>query len=480
MKEYLTTIGLEIHLQLSTKTKAFCGCLNEFGREPNTLVCPVCLGMPGSLPVLNQEYFFRAIKVALALNSKVADRMKFDRKNYFYPDLPKNYQISQYDMPLSKGGFVEIIANNEVKKIGITRVHMEEDAGKLMHDEREPYSYVDYNRTGTPLLEIVSEPDITSPDEAYSYLVSLKSILSYLDVSDCSMEKGSLRCDANISIRPKHQTELGVKVELKNMNSFKAIKQALEYEEKRQSKSLSQAERIIQQTRLWNEDKKRTEPMRTKEEAHDYRYFPDPDLSVFTIDSDLINRIRESLPEMPQVKCKRFQQAYGISGYDASILISDKAMSDFFESCIRLYPQPKLIANWLIGQLQAYINENNIEFKLLKITPEHLSGMIELIDKGIINNNTAKDVLIEMLISGKTPNDIVKEKDLSLISDKSVIESLAYEVLKENLKVKEDYISGKKNALSFLVGQLMKKCRGKADPAIANQAFITIIEKEKA
>ncbi len=479
MSEYLTTIGLEIHLQLATKTKAFCGCQNKFGQSPNTAVCPVCLGFPGSLPVLNKEYFLCAIKVALALDSEVAEKMKFDRKNYFYPDLPKNYQISQYDMPLSKGGFIEITIDNAVKKIGITRVHMEEDAGKLIHDEKEPFSYVDYNRTGTPLLEIVSEPDIASPDEAYSYLVCLKSVLSYLDVSDCNMEEGSLRCDANISIRPKQQKELGTKVELKNMNSFKGVKRALEYEQKRQLETILAGEKIVQETRLWNEDKKRTEPMRTKEEAHDYRYFPDPDLADFTISRDIVDKIRESLPETPQVKCNRFKDEYNLSEYDASVLVMDKPLSDFFEACVKLYAKPKYIANWLIGELQSYLNEHNSEFKLLSITPRHLTEMIELIDKGVINNKLAKDILKEILSTGKTAGNIVKEKGISQITDKSAIQQLAYEVLKENPKVRDDYVSGKKNALGFLVGQLMKKTQGKANPAIANQVLKHIIEKDK-
>ncbi|TRZ52193.1 MAG: Asp-tRNA(Asn)/Glu-tRNA(Gln) amidotransferase subunit GatB [Dehalococcoidia bacterium] len=475
----MTTIGLEIHLQLSTKTKAFCGCVNEFGKEPNTAVCPVCLGLPGSLPVLNKEYFYRAIKVALSLNCTVSGRMRFDRKNYFYPDLPKNYQISQYDMPLSNKGYLDIVTAQGLKRIGITRVHMEEDAGKLIHDENGVFSLIDLNRTGTPLLEIVSEPDISSPEEAHLYLKNLKSLLEYLDVSDCNMEEGSLRCDANISIRQKQQKELGTKVELKNMNSFKGVKRALEYEQKRQLETISAGEEIVQETRLWNEDKKRTEPMRTKEEAHDYRYFPDPDLADFTISQDIVEKIRESLPEMPQVKCSRFKNEYNLSEYDASVLIMDKCMSDFFEHCVKLYAQPKSIANWLIGELQSYLNEHNSEFKFLSITPLHLTGMIGLIDKGVISNKMAKGILVEILSTGKTAENIVKEKGLSQLTDQSAIQELAYEVLKENPKVKDDYISGKRNALGFLVGQLMKKTQGKANPVVANQMLKYIIEKDK-
>jgi aspartyl-tRNA(Asn)/glutamyl-tRNA(Gln) amidotransferase subunit B len=478
---YITTIGLEIHLQLLTKTKAFCGCVNEFGREPNTAVCPVCLGLPGSLPVLNKEYLYRAIKTALALNCKVSNCMKFDRKNYFYPDIPKNYQISQYDRPLSKGGFLDIITEEgKPKRIGITRVHMEEDAGKLMHDERGVSSFIDLNRAGMPLLEIVSEPDISSPEEAYLYLKTLKSVLEYLDVSDCNMEEGSLRCDANISIRTEGEKKLGVKVELKNMNSFRATRQALEYEQQRQASILSKGESIIQQTRLWNEKKKITEVMRTKEEAHDYRYFPDPDLPDFIIDDAMIKNIRESLPEMPQLKQARFQKEYGLSAYDAAVLAADKPASAFFEQCLKIYAKPKLIANWIIGEVHSYLNENNIPFKALKLKPQQLTKMLELIDKGITSSKMAKEVLREMLSSGKGPDEIVQEKGFLQITDKAEIECLACEVLNENPKVRDDYIAGKKNALGFLVGQLMKKTQGKANPAIANQVLKDIIEEKKA
>jgi aspartyl-tRNA(Asn)/glutamyl-tRNA(Gln) amidotransferase subunit B len=478
---YITTIGMEIHLQLLTKTKAFCGCVNEFGRKPNTAVCPVCLGLPGSLPVLNKEYLYRAIKTALALNCKVSGCMKFDRKNYFYPDIPKNYQISQYDRPLSKGGFLDIITEEgRPKRIGITRVHMEEDAGKLMHDEIGIFSFIDLNRAGMPLLEIVSEPDISSPEEAHVYLKALKSVLEYLDVSDCNMEEGSLRCDANISIRPEGEKKLGVKVELKNMNSFRATRQALEYEQQRQANILSKGENIVQQTRLWNEKKKITEVMRTKEEAHDYRYFPDPDLPDFIIDEAMIESIRESLPEMPQIKQERFQQEYGLSAYNVSVLATDKLASDFFEQCVKLYAKPKPIANWIIGELHSYLNEKNIPFEALSLKPQQLTKMLELIDKGVISNKMAKDVLWEILASGKGPEEIVQERGFSQITDRSEIERLAREVLNENPKVRNDYISGKKNALGFLVGQLMKKTQGKANPAIVNEALRGIIEEKKA
>ncbi len=471
MSHYLTTIGLEIHLRLLTKTKAFCGCSNCFGGEPNTFVCPVCLGFPGSLPVLNSQYLRYAIKVALALSSNVSGMMKFDRKNYFYPDLPKNYQISQYDMPLSLGGYVDIISDNKPKRIAITRVHMEEDAGKLVHNKRALSSYVDFNRTGTPLLEIVSEPDISSPEEAYRYLIAIKSIIEYLDVSDCNMEEGSLRCDANISIRPKSQKELGVKVELKNMNSFKGVRDALIYEEKRQAKALSADEPIAQQTRLWNEEKQVSEPMRTKEEAHDYRYFPDPDLPTVSIDATLIEEISSELPEMPEQKKERFIRDCGLSKYDASVLVSDKVMACFFECCIKLYPKPKMIVNWLTGDILKYLNANNIEFNSVKTTPQRLISMFELMDNKTISGKMAKEVLHEMLATGDSADDIVKKKGLLQISDKSVIEKLADDIINENPKVADDYLSGKTNALGFLVGQLMKKSKGRADPQLANSAI---------
>jgi len=471
MKEtgYTTTIGLEIHLQLSTRTKAFCGCMNKFGAEPNSSVCPVCLGLPGSLPVLNRKYLRYAIKVALALNCKVAGIMKFDRKNYFYPDLPKNYQISQYDMPLSCSGHIDIPADSRIKRIGITRVHMEEDAGKLIHDENKPFSYVDFNRTGTPLLEIVSDPDMSSPDEAYSYLTTLKAILEYLDVSDCNMQEGSLRCDANISIKPKTGKELGIKVELKNMNTFKGVRHALEYEEKRQMKQILSGREIVQETRLWNEAKKATEPMRTKEEAHDYRYFPEPDLVPFKIDRTLVEEVRRELPEMPKDKQERFISAYCISEYDASILVADRAMSDYFELSIKLYKRPKPIANWLIGDVQKYLNANNKEFKELDIKSAALVGMLKLIDNGTISNKIGKEVLEEMLSGGKSAEEIVKSKDLKQIADQGDIEKLVEEVINENKNVADDYIAGKDKALSFLIGQLMRKTKGKVNPQLANQ-----------
>ncbi len=467
--QYETVIGLEVHLQLATKTKAFCGCKNEFGLEPNSATCPVCLGFPGSLPVLNKQFLDYAIKVALALNCKINRKMKFDRKNYFYPDLPKNYQISQYDMPLSTGGYLEILKEDgTAKRIGIKRAHMEEDAGKLIH-EKANASYVDFNRCGTPLLEIVSEPDINSPDEAYLYLITLKNLLKYLDVSDCDMEKGSLRCDANISVRPTGSKELGTKIELKNMNSFKGVKAALEYEQKRQIDLLEDGEEIKQQTRLWDPDKKITESMRAKEEAHDYRYFPEPDLVPFEIDSALIEKIRHQMPELPNQKKSRFMQNYAVSEYDVDILVSDRAMSEYFERCVKLYPEPKTIANWLISEILKYLNSKNLQFSQFQLPPKHLTDMLKMMDDGRISGKIAKEVLLEMIESKRLAEDIVKMKGLVQISDEAKLKEVVGRVLKGNPQAAGDYKKGKATAITFLVGQVMRATKGKANPAMVNK-----------
>ncbi|MDD2680323.1 MAG: Asp-tRNA(Asn)/Glu-tRNA(Gln) amidotransferase subunit GatB, partial [Candidatus Omnitrophica bacterium] len=361
MMKYEAVIGLEVHLHLKTRTKAFCGCSTEFGSEPNSQVCPVCLGFPGSLPVFNEKALDYAIKVALALNCKIQEYTKFDRKNYYYPDLPKNYQISQYDLPLSRNGFLDIDIVGKSKRIGITRVHMEEDAGKLIHQENS--SLVDFNRTGIPLLEIVSEPDINSPEEAYEYLASLKSLIQYLDVSDCDMEKGSLRCDANISLRPAGAKALGVKTELKNMNSFKNVKDALAYEIERQSNLLESGEKLVQETRLWDAKSSETFPMRTKEGAKDYRYFPEPDLAPFIIKEDKIAEIKKTIPELPKGKMQRFIKEYGLSEYDAKVLVSSKGISQFSEEVMKKFADTnkKPVANWIIGPLAALASSNNCE-----------------------------------------------------------------------------------------------------------------------
>ncbi len=468
---YEPVIGLEVHVQLDTNTKAFCGCSVKFGAPANTQVCPVCLGLPGVLPVLNKKFLDYAVRVALALNCTVAKFVKFDRKHYYYPDLPKNFQISQYDNPVAANGFLEIELDGKKKKVRILRAHMEEDAGKLVHTASA--SLVDLNRTGTPLLEIVTQPDIFSAEEAYEYLVRLKSILEYLEVSDCDMEKGSLRCDANISLRPKGQTALGTKTEIKNMNSFKGVRSALNYEIVRQKKALEAGQKITQETRLWNEEQQKTFSMRSKEEAHDYRYFPEPDLVPFTISDDVIEAARKQLPELPEAKKARLVKEYGITEYDSQVLCADKYLAEYFENTANKFKDGKMICNWLMGDIMNYMNRNNLAARDLKkvLAPEKLVAMLALIDNNTISGKIAKEILPEILQSGKSADEIIKEKNLSQISDSSEIDSLVEEVIKENPKVVADVKSGKEKAMMFLVGQMMKKTRGKANPQMVNKAI---------
>lgn len=462
--DYETVIGLEVHAQLKTDTKAFCGCSTEFGSEANTQTCPVCLGFPGSLPVLNERAFEFAIKVGIALSSSIQKFTKFDRKNYYYPDLPKNYQISQYDLPIALKGFLDIDIAGSKKRIGITRVHLEEDAGKLIHAESS--SLVDFNRAGVPLLEIVSQPDINSPQEAYEYLVSLKAILKYLGVCDCDMEKGSLRCDANISLRKKGVKELGVKAELKNMNSFKAVRDALAYEVTRQKEVLDEGKMVIQETRLWDADSQKTYSMRSKEEAMDYRYFPEPDLPLFTISEEKIKEIEKALPELPAVRKSRFIREYSLSEYDAGILTSEKALADYFEVSSKAYSKPKNISNWIIGPVMSELNSRNIACEFLKenLRPQALLELIQLVDEGKISNLIAKDVLGEIFDTKKSAPDIVKEKNLLQISDTKELEEVIDKVIQSNPKSVADYKSGKETAIMFLVGQVMRASSGKANP----------------
>ena len=474
--EYEPVIGLEVHLQLSTKTKAFCGCSTLFGQRPNSQTCPVCLGFPGSLPKLNHEAFRYAIKVALALGCEIQKFVKFDRKNYYYPDLPKNFQISQYDMPIAFNGFVEAASGAASKKIRVKRVHLEEDAGKLMHETGGPYSFVDYNRAGMPLLEIVTEPDIASPDEAYNYLSNLKAILSYLDVSDCDMEKGSLRCDANISVRPKGTTGLGSKVELKNMNSFKNVRNALEYEASRQAEAAASGEKIPQETRLWDADKLITISMRTKEEAHDYRYFPEPDLVPFVIEAKVVDQIKKEIPELPVMRRARFIEDFKLSDYDAGVLVSDKETADYFEETAELYNKPKIIANWIAGDILALLNEKNITIGKSGILPKDLAELLNMIDAGTISGKMAKDVLTEAFETKAPPAAIVKSKGLSQISDSKALEEIMKSVLAKNEKSVNDYRSGKTNAFTFLVGQVMRETKGKANPSIVNEILKKFLE----
>jgi aspartyl-tRNA(Asn)/glutamyl-tRNA(Gln) amidotransferase subunit B len=466
---YETVIGLEVHLQLDTQTKAFCGCANRFGSSPNSQTCPVCLGFPGSLPVLNEKAFLHAIKVALALGCKIQDLIKFDRKNYYYPDLPKNYQISQYDMPLSYDGRIDIKVDGKDKLIRIKRVHMEEDAGKLVHPEGASHSLVDYNRAGTPLLEIVTEPDLSSPEEAYEYLTKLKSILGYLKVSDCDMEKGSLRCDANISIRPAGEKTLGTKVEVKNMNSFKNVRQALEHEEKRQAEAVEDKVKIVQETRLWDPDRGVTVSMRSKEEAQDYRYFPEPDLVPFVVDKRVIEDIRSALPELPEARRARFMDEFALPEYDASVLTADIDTAEYFEESARVSGKAKIVANWIMGDMAAMSNARNIGIRELGLSAGSLASIIKMIDSGAISGKIAKEVLNDAIETKKDPEEIVRLKGLTQISDGGQIETAVAAVLAKNEKSVKDYKDGKKNALTFLVGQVMKETKGKANPALVNE-----------
>jgi len=467
--KYETVIGLEVHLQLKTKTKAFCGCAIDFGKAPNSGTCPVCLGLPGTLPVYNKEALNFAIKVALAFNCQIQEHTKFDRKNYFYPDLPKNYQISQFDLPLSRNGYLDIFSNEKPKRIGITRIHLEEDAGKLIHEEN--ISLVDFNRTGIPLLEIVSEPDLNTPQEAFDYLTCLKSIVEYLDVSDCDMEKGSLRCDANISLRPQGAKELGVKTELKNMNSFKGVKDALTFEVARQTELLENKQKMVQETRLWDDEKGITVSMRSKEGSKDYRYFPDPDLTVFIIEQPMVAALKTQLPELPYEKMQRFMKDYKLSEYDAKILISSKKFADYAEECLKTFKDTdkKPIANWLIGPFASIADLPN-KTKEEYIQPKNLVELVELVEKKqIISNLTGKIVLEKMFNSGNTASSIISKENLAQISDTASLDVIVQDVINENPKSVGDYRAGKTNALMFLVGQVMKKSSGKANPKVVQE-----------
>ncbi len=466
MSNYEPVIGLEVHVQLKTNTKVFCGCSTQFGGEPNTQVCPVCLGFPGSLPVLNKKALEFSIKVGLALNCTVREFTKFDRKHYYYPDLPKNFQISQYDLPISSDGYLDIDIGGAAKRIRIKRAHLEEDAGKLIH--KDTTSVVDYNRTGQPLLEIVSEPDINSPQEAYEYLTNLKCIIQYLGVSDCDMEKGTLRCDANISLRPAGTKGLGTKSELKNLNSFKAVKDALQYEIERHREVLDAGDRIVQETRLWDEKNNRTAAMRSKEEAKDYRYFPEPDLPPCIIERKLIDSIRTGIPELHKEKAARFVKEFGLSAADTMQLVLSKPTADFAENIIRSYPgaNKKPLVNWLIGPLLSEANARKRELHETGISASDLVELVDLVEKQQISNLTGKSVLTEMLDTGKTAGVIVKEKNLIQISDESSLEKEIDAVILENAKVAEEVKAGKNNALMFLVGQAMKRTKGKANPKI--------------
>ncbi|RKL67238.1 Asp-tRNA(Asn)/Glu-tRNA(Gln) amidotransferase GatCAB subunit B [Salipaludibacillus neizhouensis] len=476
---YETVIGLEVHVELKTNSKIFCGCSTEFGAPANSQTCPICLGHPGVLPVLNKQAVEFAMKASLALNCEIAEVTKFDRKNYFYPDNPKAYQISQFDKPIGENGWIDIEVNGEKKRIGITRLHLEEDAGKLTHVDEEGYSLVDYNRVGTPLVEIVSEPDIESPEEAYAYLEKLKAIMQYTEVSDCKMEEGSLRCDANVSLKPKGQVEFGTKAEIKNLNSFTHVQKGLEYEEKRQEEVLSSGGEILQETRRWDDGGKKTILMRVKEGSDDYRYFPEPDLVNLYIDKEWTDKIRDLIPELPDARQKRYVKQFDLPAYDAAVITQQKAMSDYFEAAVELGgpEKAKSVSNWLMGEVNAHLKQQNQEISDIPMTPEALVKMILLIDKGTISSKIAKKVFKELIEKGGDPEQIVKDKGLVQISDEGEIRKMVNETLDGNAQSIEDYKNGKDKAIGFLVGQIMKASKGKANPQLVNQLLVEEIKK---
>ena len=467
--EFETVIGLEIHAQLKTKSKIFCGCSTTFGAPPNTHTCPICLGMPGVLPVLNKQVVAFAIKMGLATNSVINRFNTFARKNYFYPDLPKGYQTSQFDQPIIGYGKVEVEVDGEKKMIGITRMHMEEDAGKLIHDEIEPVSYVDLNRTGTPLLEIVSEPDMRSPAEAYAYLKKIHSILRYLDICDGNMQEGSFRCDANISLRPVGQEELGTRTELKNMNSFRNVQSGLEYEVRRQRDILLDGGGVVQETLLWNPDNNCTESMRGKEDAHDYRYFPCPDLVPIEISEEWIEEIRATLPELPDQRKNRFTEEYGLPEYDAAILTGDRELADFFETAVGVGAVAKKVSNWIMTELLRELKGDYIGS--CKVTPDHLGELLLMVENGTISGKIAKTVFSDMMESGKAPLLIVKEKNLLQVSDEGELLAIVKEIVAANPGQAEEFRGGKVRLMGYFVGQLMQKTKGKANPKLANELF---------
>ena len=467
--EYEAVIGLEVHVQLQTETKIFCSCSTTFGAPPNTHSCPVCVGMPGVLPVLNRKVVEFAMKTALATHCEIAPFSVFARKHYFYPDLPKGYQISQYDLPLAERGWVEIAINGQARSIGITRIHLEEDAGKLIHDENRPVSYVDLNRTGVPLIEIVSEPDIRSPEEAASYLKKVRQQVRYLEISDGNMEEGSLRCDANISLRPVGREDFGVRAELKNMNSFRNVQKALEFEIRRQTALLLDGHEIVQETRLWDAAKGVTVTMRGKEEAHDYRYFPDPDLVPVEIDNAWMDSVKAELPELPDAKCARFEEQYGLSDYDAGVLTASKSLADYFEECVALFPSPKIVSNWVMVELFRLLKQQDREIDACPIPPAGLAELLKLIDDGTISGKMAKDILGQAYDSKKSPKEIVEEQGVAQVSDESALSAVVKQVVEAHPKEVEKCKAGKTKILGFLVGQVMKETKGQANPQKVNE-----------
>jgi len=481
MNNYEIVIGLEVHAQLLTATKMFCGCRTAFGAAPNTQTCPVCQGMPGSLPVINRRAIEFGIMTALAIGCRVNGLSRLARKHYYFPDMPKNYQISQYEEPLAEHGRLAIEASGSIREIGIQRVHLEEDAGKLLHEgalETAQSSSVDFNRAGVPLMEIVSKPDLRSPEEAAAYLKAMRALLVYLRVCDGNMEEGSLRCDANISLRPRGQTEYGTKVEIKNMNSFRNVRDALEYEIRRQTRALEASERISQETRLWDPDRAVTVSMRSKEFAHDYRYFPEPDLPPLDLQPAWVDEMRVRLPELPVARRARFQSAYGLSAYEALILTQGRGLADYFEDAARESGKPKRVANWVLNELLRELPaDDDRAVAACPIPPGNLVGLLRLMDDGTISGKIAKDVFEKMYRSGETAQAIVSREGLTQVADEDALGAAVDAVLAEHAKVVDDYKAGKKAALGFLVGQVMKATQGKANPALVNRLLVEKLPK---
>ncbi len=468
-KQYETVIGLEVHVELATKTKIFCGCSTEFGGAPNTHTCPVCTGMPGSLPVLNKKVVEYAIAVGLATNCQITQYCKFDRKNYFYPDNPQNYQISQLYLPICRNGGVEIETAAGKKTVGIHEIHMEEDAGKLIHDEWEDCSLVDYNRSGVPLIEIVSEPDMRSAEEVIAYLDKLRLIIQYLGASDCKLQEGSMRADVNLSVREVGASQFGTRTEMKNLNSFKAIARAIEGERARQIELLEEGKEVVQETRRWDDNKEYSYAMRSKEDAQDYRYFPEPDLVPIVISDEWLEEIRAKQPELRTEKLERYKKEYDIPDYDAQIITESKKMADIFEATTAICKKPKKVSNWLMVETMRLLKENEMEPEDLSFSPENLAKLIELTEAGTINSTVAKEVFEEVFKNDIDPDKYVEEKGLKTVNDEGELRSVIEQVIKDNPQSVEDYHNGKKKAIGFLVGQTMKAMKGKANPAMVNQ-----------